>query len=218
MNTPQRLVIEIVFDFVCPWCYLGIKRLLRLCARRPDLDVTFIWRPFLLNPDMPRAGMSRTDYLMRKFGGEDRAKRLHTSIAALGAADGILFNFEAIRRTASSIDAHRLVAEAARQNCADALVLLILEAHFQDGLDIGNEDVLVALAVQAGMQEAHTRQFLSQNEGIEQVRMENLRAHRRGVNGVPCFILDGEHAISGAQESEVLERLIELTQSLTANY
>lgn len=218
MNTPQRLVIEIVFDFVCPWCYLGIKRLLRLCARRPDLAVTFSWRPFLLNPDMPRTGMSRTDYLLRKFGGEERARRLHASITALGAAEGIEFNFEAIRRTANSIEAHRLTAEAARQGCADALVLRILEAHFQDGLDIGNEDVLVTLAVQAGMEAASTRQFLAQNEGVEQVRMENLAAHRRGVNGVPCFILDGETAISGAQESEVLERLIELTQSLATPY
>ena len=191
---------------------------MRLCARRQDLAVTFIWRPFLLNPDMPRTGMSRTDYLMRKFGGEERAKRLYSSITALGAADGIAFNFEAIRRTANSIEAHRLTAEAARQNCADALVMRILEAHFQDGLDIGNEDVLVALAVEVGLDEAQTRQFLVQNEGIEQVRMENLRAHRRGVNGVPCFILDGEHAISGAQESEVLERLIELTHILSTDH
>ena len=191
---------------------------MRLCARRQDLAVTFIWRPFLLNPDMPRTGMSRTDYLMRKFGGEERAKRLYASITALGAADGIDFNFEAIRRTANSIEAHRLTAEAARQNCADALVMRILEAHFQNGLDIGNEDVLVALAVEIGLDEAQTRQFLVQNEGIEQVRMENLRAHRRGVNGVPCFILDGEHAISGAQESEVLERLIELTHILSTDH
>lgn len=191
---------------------------MRLCARRQDLAVTFIWRPFLLNPDMPRTGMSRADYLLRKFGGEERAKRLHTSIAALGAAEGIEFNFEAIRRTANSIEAHRLTAEAARQNCADTLVPLILEAHFQNGLDIGSEDVLVALAVQAGMDASHTRQFLAQNEGVEQVRMENLRAHRRGVSGVPCFILDGENAISGAQETEVLERLIELTQTLTTDY
>ena len=94
---PARLVIEIVYDFVCPWCYLGVKRLSFLLQRRQDLSVDLVWRPFLLNPDMPRAGMSRVDYMIRKFGAEDRARRLYSSIAELGAAEGILFNFSAIR-------------------------------------------------------------------------------------------------------------------------
>ena len=92
---PARLVVEVVFDFVCPWCYLGIKRLSFLLERRQDLAVELLWRPFLLNPDMPRSGMSRTDYMIRKFGAEDRARRLYASIAELGAAEGITFNFPA---------------------------------------------------------------------------------------------------------------------------
>jgi len=105
---PARLSLEIVFDFVCPWCYLGVRRLLRLLARQPHLSVELSWRPFLLNPDMPRSGMSRADYVIRKFGAEDRARRLYASIAELGAAEDIAFNFAAIRRTPNSIDAHRL--------------------------------------------------------------------------------------------------------------
>nr|WP_295738268.1 DsbA family oxidoreductase [uncultured Acidocella sp.] len=207
---PARLVIEIVFDFVCPWCYLGVKRLTYLLARRPELDVTLNWRPFLLNPDMPRGGMSRADYMIRKFGAEDRARRLYASIAELGAAEGIAFNFPAIRRTPNSVDAHRLVREAARVGAADALVARIFAAHFVEGLDIGQHEVLSALAVQAGMSARQVRLFLESGEGTEYVHAENLHAHRLGINGVPCFMLDGEHAIAGAQESEVLERLIDL--------
>jgi predicted DsbA family dithiol-disulfide isomerase len=210
---PARLVIEIVFDFVCPWCYLGVKRLSFLLARRQELDAELSWRPFLLNPDMPRSGMARADYMIRKFGAEDRARRLYASIAELGAAEGIEFNFAAIRRTPNSVDAHRLVREAAREGLADRLVAGIFAAHFVEGLDIGNHAVLATLAGQLGMDAHAAERFLASGEGSEFVHAENLHAHRLGINGVPCFLIDGEHAIAGAQESEVLERLIDLALS-----
>lgn len=209
----SRLAVEIVFDFVCPWCYLGVKRLGFLLARRPELDVTIDWRPFLLNPDMPRAGMPRADYLLRKFGTEDRAKRLHSMIAGLGAAENIKYDFAAIHWTPDSVDAHRLVREAAKLGRADSLVTRIFKAHFAEGLDIGNATVLVALAGQVGMDSDAARLFLEQKEGIDLVHAENLRAHRLGINGVPCFIVDGEYAVSGAQETEVLERLLDMAVS-----
>jgi predicted DsbA family dithiol-disulfide isomerase len=207
---PARLVIEIVYDFVCPWCYLGVKRLSFLLARRQDLAVDLVWRPFLLNPDMPRAGMSRADYMIRKFGAEDRARRLYASIAELGAAEGIVFNFAGIRRTPNSVDAHRLVRHAARFGAADILVDRIFSAHFIDGADIGSHALLAKLAAEQGMDGPATEAFLAASDGTEFVHSENLHAHRLGINGVPCFLIDGEHAIAGAQESEVLERLIDL--------
>ncbi len=207
---PARLVIEIVYDFVCPWCYLGVKRMSFLLARRQDLSVDMIWRPFLLNPDMPRSGMSRSDYMIRKFGAEDRARRLYASITELGAAEGIEFNFAAIRRTPSSVDAHRLIRYAQPFGTADRLVDKIFRAHFIDGQDIGAHSVLVQLAAAQGMDARATGLFLASSEGTEFVHAENLHAHRLGINGVPCFLIDGEHAIAGAQETEVLERLIDL--------
>ncbi len=207
---PPRLAIEIVFDFVCPWCYLGVKRLMRLLDRRRDLAVELVWRPFLLNPDMPRTGMARADYMIRKFGAEDRARRLYASIAELGAAEGIGFNFAAIRRTPSSVDAHRLVKYAGRLGVADALVEAVFKAHFVDGADIGSVPVLLYLARSLGLDDVGAEHFLAAAEGAEFVHAENLHAHRLGINGVPCFLIDGEHAIAGAQESEVLERLIDL--------
>src|SRR5579883_2078562 len=100
-----RLGIEIVHDLVCPWCFLGVRRLMRTLRRRPDLLFELTWRPFLLNPDMPRAGMARPDYVIRKFGGEDRARRLYASISEIGRAEGIQFRFDRIRRTPCSVDA-----------------------------------------------------------------------------------------------------------------
>ncbi len=205
-----RLGIEIVHDLVCPWCFLGVRRLLRTLRRRPDLLFELTWRPFLLNPDMPRNGMARTDYVIRKFGGEERARRLYASISELGRAEGVSFSFERIRRTPSSIDAHRMVRWAARYGRADAMVEALFSAHFTDGRDIGEASVLLAIAAACGLDPAAARIFLAGDGEVDQVHADNLRAHRLGINGVPCFVIAGRHAIAGAQEPEVIERLLDV--------
>ena len=173
-----RLQIEVVHDLVCPWCYLGVRRLFRTMRRRPDLIFELAWRPFLLNPDMPRSGMSRTDYVIRKFGGEDRARRLYGTITEIGSTEGVAFRFDRIRRTPSSVDAHRLVRLASRYNRGREVVEALFAAHFSDGHDIGDFAVLRAIGL--------------------------------GINGVPCFVVAGRHAIAGAQEPEVIERLLDI--------
>ncbi|MBV8096669.1 MAG: DsbA family oxidoreductase [Acetobacteraceae bacterium] len=205
-----RLGIEIVHDLVCPWCFLGIRRLMRTLRRRPDLRFDLTWRAFLLNPDMPRGGMARPDYVVRKFGGEERARRLYASIAEIGRAEGILFRFERIRRTPSSIDAHRLVRLAARYGRADAVVEALFSAHFTDGRDIGDARVLIAIAAACGLEGETVRSFLRSDQDCDAIHAENLRAHRLGINGVPCFVVAGRHAIAGAQEPEVIERLLDV--------
>lgn len=204
------LSLEVVIDLVCPWCYLGTRRLRRTLRRRPDLAVAITWRPFLLNPDMPRAGLSRSEYILRKFGGEERARRLHASIATLGRGEGIAFHFERIRRTPSSIDAHRLVRFAAASGRADAAVEALFAAHFTDGHDIGDPAVLAAIAAALGLDPARLRRLLASDADVDVIQAENLRAHRIGINGVPCFVVAGRHAIAGAQEPEVLERLLDV--------
>jgi predicted DsbA family dithiol-disulfide isomerase len=205
-----RLSIEVVHDLVCPWCFLGVRRLLRTMRRRPDLLFELIWRPFLLNPDMPRAGMSRPDYVLRKFGGEDRARRLYASISEIGRAEGVLFRFDGIRRTPSSVDAHRLVRYAGRHGRADALIEALFSAHFTDGLDIGDVAILSVIANACGLDGQAVRRYLAGTEDTDAVHAENLRAHRLGINGVPCFVVAGRHAIAGAQEPEVIERLLDI--------
>lgn len=205
-----RLTLEVVIDLVCPWCFLGTRRLRRTLRRRPDLLVDVVWRPFLLNPDMPRGGMTRGDYVVRKFGGEDRARRLYASISELGRVEGMAFRFERIRRTPSSLDAHRLVRFAADFGRADQVVEAVFSAHFSDGHDIGDPAVLTAIAAAAGLDAARVRRLLASEDDLDAIHADNLRAHRIGINGVPCFVVGGRHAIAGAQEPEVIERLLDV--------
>lgn len=205
-----RLQIEVVFDLVCPWCHLGTHRLRRALRNRPDLAADLVWRPFLLNPDIAPGGVSRHDYVLRKFGGEDRARRLHATIAELGRGEGLAFAFDRIRRIPPSVDAHRLIRFADRLGLADAAVQALFEAYFRDGLDIGDPGVLVAIAADIGMDPVATGRLLAGLQEAEAVHADNLRAHRLGINGVPCFVVQGRHAIAGAQEPEVLERLLDV--------
>ncbi|TCZ66919.1 DsbA family oxidoreductase [Roseicella aquatilis] len=202
--------IEIVFDLVCPWCFLGIRRLRRMLRSRPDVVAELIWRPFLLNPDLAPQGVPRQEYLVRKFGGEERARRLHGTIADLGRAEGLDFRFDRIRRVPHSLDAHRLVRWAGRFGLADAMVETLFESYFMDGTDIGDAAVLAGIAGRLGLEAPAARRFLATVAEVEAVHADNLRAHRLGINGVPCFVVAGRHAIAGAQEPEVLERLLDV--------
>lgn len=207
---PERLAVEVVFDLVCPWCWIGLRRLVRALALRPDLAADLAFQPFLLNPDMPARGMAHADYIQRKFGGEDRARRLHAAIAEVGRAEGLAFRFDRIARTPPTVDAHRLVRFAAREGRAPAVVEALFAAHFAEARDIGDRITLVQIAIETGLDPHGAAAFLASGEDTEVVLVENLRSHRLGINGVPCFVVAGRHAIAGAQEPEVLERLLDV--------
>ena len=206
---PNRPTIEVMHDFVCPWCYLGVRRLLRALGSRPD-RFAIEWRPFLLNPDIPHGGMPRADYVVRKFGGEERARRLYASVTELGHPDGVAFRFDRMTHVPSSLDAHRLAGWAARFGAADAVVEALFAGQFTEGLNIGNPVVLARIAADAGLDGAEALLFLRSREGADMVHAENLRAHRRGISGVPCFVFPGRLAVSGAQETEVFQRLLDV--------
>ena len=208
-----RVALEVAFDLICPWCFLGTRRLARAIRRRSDLVADITWRPFLLNPDMPRAGMTRLDYVTRKFGSEERSRRLYGQIAELGSAEGVPFRFERIGRTPSSVDAHRLVRMAARggaSGLANELVDALFVAHFAEGRDIGDPRVLLSVGEAHGLEARAVRLMLAGHEMVDEVHSENLRAHRLGINGVPCFVVGERMAIAGAQEPEVIERLLDV--------
>lgn len=208
-----RIAIEVVFDLVCPWCFLGTRRLQRSLRERTDLAATITWRPFLLNPDIPDGGIPRADYMVRKFGGEERARRLHATIAELGRAEGVNFRFDRIRRIPPSLDAHKLVRLAARAGLGDTAVDALFSAYFCEGADIGQADALMGIGLRLGLDaDAINRTLASQAEATA-VHADNLRAHRLGINGVPCFVIDGRHAIAGAQEPQVLDRLLDVAIS-----
>ena len=199
-----------VTDAACPrHSALRMPRAPALRAR-PDILAEIQWRPFLLNPDIPPQGVARQDYLVRKFGGEERARRLHATIAELGRAEGVQFRFDRIRRIPASLDAHRLVRLADRHGLAEEAVEVLFHAYFTDGADIGSHDTLTALGAGIGLDPFTVRRHLATGAEAEQVHADNLRAHRLGINGVPCFVVGGRNAIAGAQEPEVLERLLDV--------
>jgi len=204
----ERVAIEIVFDLVCPWCHLGIRRLRRMLRSRPEVAADLVWRPFLLNPDFSAPVGLRSD--LRRGHAEERTRRLHGTLAELGRREGIVFRFERIRRVPASLDAHRLVRWAGRFGQADALVEALFVAFFEVGADLGDSAVLSALAGRQGLDPVAARRFLAGTAEAEAVHADNLRAHRLGINGVPCFVLGGRQAIAGAQDPEVLERLLDV--------
>ncbi|MBP0492963.1 DsbA family oxidoreductase [Pararoseomonas indoligenes] len=201
-----RLPVEVVFDLVCPWCFIGTRRLRRALRARPELVVDLMWRPFLLNPEQP-AGR---DPFARRPGGADRTRRLHQTLTDMGRAEGVPFRFDLIHRTPPSLDAHRLVRLAARRGVAEEVVDRLFLAHFAEGADIADHATLAGIAALAGLDRAGTRRFLAGEVEVDAVGAENLRAHRLGINGVPCFVIAGRHAIAGAQEPEVLQRLLDV--------
>lgn len=205
-----RLPAELVFDLVCPWCFIGLRRLDRTLARRPDVRLALGFRPFLLNPDMPRAGVPRSEYLARKYGSEERARRLNAAISEVAEGEGLRLRFDLMRRTPSSLDAHRLVRLAARSDRARAAVDALFAAHFLEGRDIGDAAELIAIGRAIGLAGPAVGRFLAGQEEADAVLADNQRAHRLGINGVPCLVLAGRHAISGAQEPEVIARLLEV--------
>jgi predicted DsbA family dithiol-disulfide isomerase len=204
--------IDVVFDTVCPWCFIGKHRLERALALRPEVRAEIRWRPFLLNPEMPSDGLDWQLHLERKFGSAYRIQRIHGAIAAAGEVEGIAFDFGAISRIPNSVDSHRLIQWAADTGRQAALVEAIYGAYFVRGQDIGDPKVLRRLAIAAGLPGDEVERFLGSGQGISEVEGENARVHRLGVGGIPCYIFDGRYAVAGAQEPDMLARLIDIAR------
>jgi predicted DsbA family dithiol-disulfide isomerase len=205
--------IDIVSDVVCPWCFIGKRRLEKALALRPEMPVDLSWRPFQLNPDMPPEGMDRQAYIAAKFGGGARADRVYAAVAEAGATVDIPFAFERIRRTPNTRDAHRLIRHAATQGRADAIVEALFQAYFLNGRDIGDRPTLADIAGETGLDSRETGIWLESDTDAEQVLAEDRGARRLGINAVPCFILDKQYAVSGAQEPEFFLPVFDLVKN-----
>lgn len=211
-----ELVIDIVSDVVCPWCFIGKRRLeaaLReLCAERPDVVPRIRWLPFFLNPDTPEKGEPYRPFLEKKFGGPEKLAQIQAHIAEAGRTAGIEFAFERIALRANTLKAHRLIHRAQALGNADALVERLFVAQFIEGRHVGDAAVLARLAAECGEDEAATLAYLRTGKDGEAVIEEAGRAQRLGITGVPFFILAGRYGVAGAQPPEVL--LEALRQSL----
>jgi predicted DsbA family dithiol-disulfide isomerase len=206
------MLIEIVSDVICPWCYIGKRRLERALKSRPDLQPQILWRPFQLNPEMPARGIERQTYIATKFGSEIQAQRLYDTIAKTGRGEGIEFRFDWITRTPSSLNAHRLSRLAGELGRQERMIETLFAAYFERGLDIGRIEVLVMLAGEVGIDETVAGDFLRSEVARDAVVAEDRMARRLGISGVPCFIIDGKYALSGAQEPEFFLPLFDLTR------
>lgn len=209
--------IDIFSDPICPWCFIGKRRLERALAARPTLRPTIRWRPFQLNPAMPREGMARRTYLATKFGSLAEAERLYANIGHVGLVEDIAFRFDDIALTPNTVDAHRLIRYAEAYERDGALVDALFAAYFLDGRDIGDTATLARIAESVGLEHGPVLAFLMSDDGADAVRGEDMRARQLGIEGVPCFIVDKRFAISGAQEPEAFYSLFDLAASSENN-
>jgi predicted DsbA family dithiol-disulfide isomerase len=196
------LPITVYSDVICPWCYVG-KRRLEAALSSPGMParIAFTWRPFELNPDMPAEGVERKVYRARKFG-EARSAQLDVQMASTGRELGIEFAFERMRRTPNTRLAHRLIWEADRQGRQDAVVERLFHGYFEEGLDIGRIDVLESVAAEAGLVADGVKQALTGSDSLEAVTKFEQLGYGMGIQGVPFFVLLAKYGISGAQPPE----------------
>jgi len=198
--------IDVVSDMVCPWCYLGKRRLEAALARRPDLQADVHWLPFELNPVMPEGGLPRDEYLAPKLGGLEAMHAAQQRLTALGAAEGVEYRFDRVTRSPNTRAAHALSRMAAEAGRADELVEALFRAYFAEGRDIGDVPTLAAIAGEAGLDTREAEARLSSRRDWPVLEQAGAEIRAAGISGVPFFILDRRLALSGAQEPAAFER------------
>ena len=195
------LNVDVISDVICPWCYIGKRRLEKAIAAFKD-EVQARWLPFQLNPQMPKEGISRREYRTRKFGSWEHAQELDARMIAVGKSDGIQFAFDRTERTPNTVDAHRLIWLAGEQGVQDAVMEALFRAYFTEGRDISNQQTLIDVVVEAGLNRNQAEALLKSDEGLEAIKEANELARRFRVEGVPFFIVNGKATLSGAQQPE----------------
>jgi len=197
----EPLAIEIVSDVVCPWCYVGKRRLATALAEA-GVPVVVSWRPYQLDPTIPPEGRSRRDYMQAKFGSPEKIKHIHERLEAIGEEVGIPFAFERILVSPNTLDAHRLIRWAGETGTADNVVEALFRAYFVEGRDIGDPVALADIAAANCIDRSDIAAKLASSEDRDAVRQEIDAAQRIGITGVPTFILAGRYALVGAQPAE----------------
>lgn len=199
----MKIKVDIFSDAICPWCYVGKKRLEKAMAvLTPEHAFEVRWHPFQLNPQTPAEGVDRTAYLARKFGGPDRLREMDARMKEVGREEGIEFNQEKILKTPNTMNAHRLIGWSARAGNQDALVENLFRAYFTEGRDIGDAAVLARVAGESGLSAVEAAAFLAGEEGRAEVLKAEEEIKRAGVRGVPFFILNGRAFLEGAEPPE----------------
>lgn len=204
----QTVKLDILSDPICPWCYIGKTNLDKALASVPDHPFVIEWHPFQLNPDMPEGGMDRREYLERKFGGKEGAVRAYAPVVEHAEKAGLNIDFEAMKRTPNTLDAHRLIHWAGIEGKQNQVVDALFIAYFVQGRDIGDHEVLADIADSVGMDAAVVLKLLKSDADRDDIRQRDTHSREMGVNSVPTFIVANQHAVPGAQPPELWAQVI----------
>ncbi|MEH6410454.1 MAG: DsbA family oxidoreductase [Hyphomonas sp.] len=209
----MTVVVEMVSDLVCPWCWLGLRRIEAARKLAPEVDVQLVFRPFELDPTIPAAGVDYKEYMKEKFGGSDesreRSGQMRQALIDYGAAEGIPYQFDRITRRPSSFDAHRVVRWAQGQDKGAAAKEALFKAFFEDGRDIGDHQVLVDIAREVGLDAQIVADLLKTDADVANVREEAETFRQMGVSGVPTYIANRKVAVQGAESAEKLAKFLQ---------
>ncbi len=209
MSEQQPVRIDVVSDVVCPWCFIGKRRLEKALALKPDIAVEVHWHPYFLNDWIPREGISREDYLTTKFGSPERYAGIAQRVTQAAASEGLDYAMEKISRQPNTLDAHRLIRWAGGIGKSAEMKQKLMDLYFTEGADLTNRAVLVQAASEVGLDPEDVAEALASDQDVAQVEQEAQSAKEAGIDGVPCFIFGGRFAVSGAQAPEYLAEAIE---------
>ncbi|MDX5492676.1 MAG: DsbA family oxidoreductase [Alphaproteobacteria bacterium] len=198
--------LDVVSDTVCPWCYIGKKRLDQALEMHGGEGITLVWRPFQLDASIPQGGVDRKTYMEKKFGTE-RAKEVGNTIREFGNAVGIDFRFDLIEKSPNTMDSHRLIRWAGTAGCQNEMVDTLFRRYFEQGEDIGSHEVLIDAAGEVGMDTDIVRDLLSKDADRDLIAREDAMAREIGIQGVPSFVIISQWVVTGAQEPETLVRM-----------
>jgi len=204
MTEHPPLTVDVVSDVMCPWCYIGKRRLEMALKSVPQLNVLVRWHPFQLDATLPRAGKDRQQYLSDKFGGIERANVFYSQIRAAGQEEGIDFAFDDITLSPNTLDCHRLILWSRDDDLQDEVVERLFKAYFLDGEDLTKPETLVRISDEAGMQSDLVEQLLETETDLDKVTAQIENAQSSGITGVPCFIIDGRFVLAGAEKAETI--------------
>jgi predicted DsbA family dithiol-disulfide isomerase len=208
-NAITPVTIDVVSDVVCPWCFIGKRRLEKALALKPNIPVEVRYHPYFLNPWVPREGMARDEYLTTKFGSPDKYTAIAGRVAAAAAAEGLTYAVNKMKRQPNTLDCHRLIMWAQATGKAAQMKQHLMNLYFTEGADLSDRDVLVGAAAAVGMNADRIRELLASDVDVDTVESAANSAKDAGIDGVPTFILGGVAAVTGAQSPEVLANAIE---------
>ncbi len=211
----MTMTIDVISDVICPWCYVGKRRLEKAVTLAGIGGMQVRWHPFQLNPQMPKEGMNRSEYRTAKFGSWERSLALDAQVTDAGRVEGILFAFDKIVRTPNTFDAHRLIGLAELEGVQDAVVEAVFRAYFTDGQDITDIPTLLNVVSDAGLDRSRAEGLLSGDDGVAAIRAAEEEAHRAGVRSVPFYVINSTLTLSGARQSSEFLAAFEQTTAVS---